>query len=148
MKNPSKTRLMQDIIIYGTIGIVLLFIAYLAINGIIKSSNPVTTGAIHWHAQLTYETCGETIKPEEIENHGSIIHGHNDGLIHIEGTVLSDTDITLQKYIESTGVDLNEYKCEGTESTGKVKYFVNDVEYSDPSQIVVADGQKVRISIE
>lgn len=148
MKNISKTRLAQDILVYGSIGIALILILFLAIRGIVKSSNPITTGAVHWHAQITYELCGETIKPEEVENHGSIIHGHNDGLIHIEGTVLSDADITLQKYIESTGLDLNSYKCEGSETAGEVKFFVNDVEYGDASQIIIADGQKIRISIE
>ena len=64
MKNTSRTRHIQDIFVYGSIALVIIFICFLAVKAILKSTDPVTAGAVHWHAQLTYEACGVSVTPE------------------------------------------------------------------------------------
>lgn len=155
MNSDRKKR--QSILIYGIIAVAAAVIIYLIVGDIKSAVNTVTTGPVHWHADFTYEVCGEELKLKDTESHGSIIHSHNDGRIHIEGIVLKNEDITLEKFIKSTGEDISndhfrEHKngeiCANSGKAGKVTFYLNDAPYFDASQIVIADKQKIRIVFE
>ncbi len=153
-----QKRWVQDLIVYSILTILALFIIFGIANGIKVASAPVTEGNVHWHAKISYKVCGEEVAlRDQTTEHDSLIHGHNDELVHVEGTVLSNADITLAKYFEHEGHDISsdhfqDYKngdlCPGSETPGKLKFIVNGTEFSDPNEIVIADDQKIEVVFE
>lgn len=156
MSSFFQKRWIQDAVVYGAIGIILLLIIFGIVRSFQKVSNSVTSTEVHWHAPISYEACGETLNLKDSGNH-SIIHGHDDDQVHVEGLVLSEEDITLAQFFKNAGLNitntnLEEYKngdiCENTGTPGQVSFKVDGQSYTDPGQIIIQDKQSILIKFE
>lgn len=156
MSSFFQKRWVQDTLVYGAIGIIILLIIFGIVRSFQNVSNPVTGTEVHWHAPISYEACGETLTLTDSGNH-SIIHGHDDDQVHVEGLVLSEEDITLAQFFKNAGLNitnanLEEYKngdiCENTGVPGQVNFEVDGQSYTDPSQIIIQDKQNILVKFE
>ncbi len=156
MSSFFQKRWVQDVLVYGGIGIIILLITFGIVRSFQNVANPVTGTEVHWHAPISYEACGETLNLTDSGNH-SIIHGHDDNQVHIEGMVLSEEDITLAKFFKNAGLNitssnLEDYQngdtCENTGAPGKVSFEVDGVNYTDPAQIIIKDKQNILVKFE
>lgn len=156
MSSFFKNRWVQDVLVYGTIGLIVALMIFGFVNSLKDVSNPITDTEVHWHAPISYKACGETLNLTDSGNH-SIIHGHDDDLVHVEGLVLSESDITLANFFKNadlniTSSNLEDYKngdtCENTGTPGKVSFEVDGVNYTDPSQIIIKDKQNISVKFE
>jgi hypothetical protein len=85
---------------------------YLAGYTVYENINSATGGPVHWHADYEVRVCGETLElvdPEGIKNKigNPTFHEHNDDRIHIEGSVEELVDVSLGKYFETIGGELD-----------------------------------------
>lgn len=67
-----------------------------------------TGGPVHWHADFEIWKCGERvdlIDPTSIENRiGSpLFHEHNDFRVHVEGTVMKKSEVTMGEFFRVIG---------------------------------------------
>lgn len=102
-----------------------------------KTSGTYTDGPVHWHANFEVDLCGAK---QDFSSYGavqhagsSLLHTHGDGVIHIEGRIISKEDIALGRFFDEIdipfGRDRIMHKKNGDECTpgkpGQVKMFVN-----------------------
>ena len=151
-----KNRWVQDILVYGTIGLIIALMIFGFVNSLKDVSNPVTDTEVHWHAPISYEACGKSLNLSDSGNH-DIIHGHDDNLVHVEGLVLNESDITLANFFKNAGLsitseNLEDYKngdiCENTGEPGKISFVVDGQTFTDPSQIIIKDKQNILVKFE
>jgi hypothetical protein len=67
-----------------------------------------TGGPVHWHADFEVWKCGKKVDlldPTGIENRigTPVLHEHNDFRVHVEGTVVKKSDISLGKFFDVIG---------------------------------------------
>lgn len=72
-----------------------------------------TGGPVHWHADFEIWKCGESIDlldPTGIENRigTSVLHEHNDFRLHVEGTVIKKSDVSLGEFFSVIGGSLSD----------------------------------------
>lgn len=114
---------------------------------------------IHWDFPLDVEVCGEEYAFTQQEDPTSIIHGHNDGYIHVEGIVQNREDVTVGKFFESVGLDFGndhiaEYKsgetvCPGVSTPGTLTVKANDTVLKDPVNYVLdKEHQDIIVTFE
>ncbi len=86
----------------------------------------------------------------------TLMHLHEEPLIHIEGTVVNKEDITLGKFMGVVGLNFkdnelldkkNGDKCPNG-NLGKVKLLVNNKENDELSNKVIVDGQSYKLVFE
>lgn len=162
MSSIFKKRLAQDLLIYGSLILIIVAVVYIMLQPAVQApdagsdSQSFTDGPVHWHANIAYEACGDPLTFNDDGSH-EIIHGHNDDLVHVEGVVINESDITLAEFFKNaalniTGTNLDTYKngdlCEGTSVPAKVSFDVDGQIYSDPSQIVIKDKQNILVKFE
>lgn len=156
MTSLLSKRWVQDILIYGIIGLIPALIIFGIVKGILNASNSYTDTAVHWHASIAYEACGESL---DLKDAGKmdIIHGHNDDQIHVEGLVLKESDIALSNFFKAVNLSITrsqmeDYKngdvCENTGKPGQVAFYVDGEKYEDPSQIIIQDKQDILVKFE
>lgn len=148
---------MQNAMIYGGITIFILLIIFGVTSGIKKTnSSSVTTEEVHWHAPISYEACGQEVDFDDEKGH-TLIHGHNDDLVHVEGVVMDEEDVTLASYFKNSGIDITsenfeDYQngdlCNFSAEPGMVTFYINGEPFTDPNDIIVADKQEVRVVFE
>ena len=85
---------------------------YLAGYTVYENFISETEGPVHWHADYQVWACGEQLDlrdPKGLANKiGSpSIHEHNDGRIHIEGTLSEIQEADLQHYFKAIGGNLD-----------------------------------------
>lgn len=136
---------------------------YLAGSTIQENVFSETKGPVHWHADYEVWVCDEKldlINPRFPSNKiGSpLFHEHNDGRIHIEGTVSNLENIDLGGYFEIIGGDLksnfvkypaiegivekrNGDLCEGV--PGNLKVYVNGNKIEDFENYAVYPDARV-----
>jgi len=146
----------QDVIVYGGIATILLLIIFGVVSGIMGASNSVTAGEVHWHASIAYEACGKELDFNDEKGH-TTTHGHNDNLVHVEGIVLDEEDITLASFFKNSGIDitsenLDEYKngepCNFSSDPGMIAFYVDEEKFTNPDEIIIADKQEIRVVFE
>jgi hypothetical protein len=142
---------------------VVLSSLYLAGHTIYGNLTSVTKGPVHWHAHYQVWTCGERLdlqKAEGLSNRmgSSVLHSHEDDSIHVEGVVYDFMDITLGKYFQVIGGELEHdrisyptvngivnYKngdlCDNL--PGKLKVYVNGEKIENPELYVIAPEENV-----
>jgi hypothetical protein len=101
-----------------------------------------TGGPVHWHADFEIWKCGERLglkDPTGIENRigTPLLHEHNDNRIHVEGTVVKKTEITLGEFFKVIG---------GKISGGHIVLPTNSglVEMKDGD---LCDGKEARLQV-
>lgn len=146
----------QDILIYGIIGLIPALIIFGVVKGILDAANSFTDTAVHWHASIAYEACGESLDLKDAGKMG-IIHGHDDDQVHVEGLILKESDIALSNFFKAvnltiTSEQLEDYKngdvCENTGEPGQVAFYVNEEKYENLSQIIIQDKQDIFVKFE
>lgn len=149
-------RWVQDVLVYGTAGLIAALMIFGVVKGILNASNSFTETEVHWHASIAYEACGETLNLKDAGKMG-IIHGHDDDQIHVEGLVLKESDITLTNFFKAvnlsiTSEQMEDYKngdvCENTGEAGQMAFYVDGEKYEDPSQIIIQDKQDILVKFE
>ncbi len=147
-----------------TVGIVFMAVA---VYGIISvgsnyepsTGQPMTQGAVHWHADLKIFTCGEF---RDLSNLGSgsthvgtpVLHTHGDNKIHVEGQVDQPEDISLASYFDAINKEFSNNtildKTNGDEcpdgEPGEVKLFVNGERNYEYDNYVVQNGDSIKIT--
>lgn len=91
---------------------VLLSSLYLGWNTVYENVISETGGPVHWHADFEVWNCGEEVElvdPSGIMNRvgTSLLHEHNDGRIHIEGTILDFEEVNLEHFMKALGISLD-----------------------------------------
>ncbi len=136
-------------ILFISVSIVVMLVTFYFI-GTTLYVNTVseTRGPIHWHADFEIWDCGtkiDLINPKGISNKVGtpLLHEHNDDRIHVEGKVISKSDLSLSNFFTAfDGVLLPQYLAiptgQGTVERrdgelcngrpGKVQIFVYSVE--------------------
>lgn len=162
MPSIFKKRIAQDLLIYGSLILIIVAVVYIMLQPAVQApgeggdSQSFTDGPVHWHANIAYEACGDPLTFNDDGSH-EIIHGHNDELVHVEGVVINESDITLAEFFKSaalniTSTNLDIYKngdlCEGTSASGKVGFDVDGQTYTDPNQIIIKDKQNILVIFE
>lgn len=136
----------------GVTVVVLLLGTVASVGSLFNGSKSNTTGsfpsyAIHWDFPLDIKVCGQDYQFTQKEDSTNLIHGHNDGYIHVEGTVTNPLDATVGKFFESVGLDfandhIAEYKsgetvCPGATTPGTLTVKANDTVLDDPVNYVL-----------
>ncbi len=113
---------------------------------------PELAASVHWHLPVSYELCGDTTQLPEAENHGST-HGHNDNIIHLEGTPTKATRL-LGNFFGAAEIpfgktQIGDYKngdtCPDSETAGTVRLLVNDVENRAFGDYILQEGDQIKI---
>ena len=134
--------------ILGIVAFLGLFF-YFASNRTSRSSVP----PVHWHIGVSYNLCGDTNQLAEKEDH-SLLHGHQDGQIHVEGRIPSDNAIKLGKFFDNIGIEFdtdriaqykNGDKCPESDTAGKVQLLVNGAENPEFREYVLQEGDNIEI---
>lgn len=146
---------MKNILIAG--GVVIFFVASIALSNILQSSDPtlISTRGIHYHPQLEIYIQGEK---QEIPAGIGLVGGHSplhthdpDGVIHLEygGTVHAE-DTTLGRFFEIWGKKFSKDQIfdfvNGPE--GVVSMTVNGVPNTEFENYHMKDGDKIVIRYE
>jgi len=133
----EKTERGRLFLFWGMSSVIIFVTLFLTLDTIFENRASVTKGPVHWHADFQISVCGkspdvETAAPDEGHDDGHsegedehrevdlkdpdglanrigspLLHEHGDGRIHIEGTVADLSDVTLAKFIESTGGEMS-----------------------------------------
>jgi hypothetical protein len=128
-----------------------------------ENLSSISGGPIHWHADYKVYICGEEsdlVDPSALRGKvgSSIFHEHNDGRIHIEGTISKMENIDLGSYFEVVGGELEdghliyptnekviEVKngdfCNGKE--GNLKVYVNGDKIEEPEEYLIYPDSNV-----
>lgn len=103
--------------------------------------------AVHWDFPLEITVCGQDYAFTQKEDETRVTHGHNDGYIHVEGTVTNSEDATIGAFFESVGLDFGndhiaEYKsgetvCPEATTPGILTVKANDTVLEDPMNYVL-----------
>lgn len=85
---------------------------YLAGGTIYENVVSFTGGPVHWHADYRIFNCGkeiELVDPTGLANRVGTpdVHEHNDGRIHIEGTLATSKEATLHNFFDAVGGELS-----------------------------------------
>ena len=134
----------------------------------------IPSGYIHWHADIDVIICGEDKQlPEAVgEAHigTGVLHTHSkqvnlqsmptsdgNGVLHIEGSVLSDPpSFTFGRFMAGIFIPFSETQIMDKKngdlcpdnSTGQVKVLLNGNELKDPMNYIPRDGDRIDIRFE
>ncbi|MEK6941240.1 MAG: hypothetical protein AABW85_00055 [archaeon] len=158
---------------FATIAIVILFFgsvfsffAFFAPSTPTANVTPNTAGLsfplgkIHWHATPAIEICGETKKiptpASDVHLGTSLLHTHQDALIHIEGFVSDPSQIMLGEFFDNIGIKFSENQIMDKQNgdncpngkTGQVDMAVNNSQNTDFRNYVIKNGDKIAIKFE
>jgi hypothetical protein len=80
---------------------------------VIETVQSETKGPVHWHADFVIVKCGETLNlvdPTGLSNRigNPVVHEHGDDRIHVEGTVLDYSQVTLAAFFRVIGGGMTE----------------------------------------
>ena len=121
-----------------------------------------TPAPVHWHGFLTMSVCGEARDIRD-RNHDSpgvksvgnaLLHTHGDNWIHIEGRVLSASDISLLAFFNALKIPFGTdhfFDKQGSSACNDgnpdlLRVKVNGADIADPVNYVVRDQDKIEIS--
>lgn len=142
---------------------VILSTLYLGGYTIYENFTSLTGGPVHWHADYQVITCGEKadlVDPKGLSGKvgNSLFHEHNDGRIHIEGTVRNLESVALGEFFRVVGGELEgghlvfptsndiiEVKdgdlCNGV--VGNLKVYVNGKKIENPNAYLIYPASQV-----
>ncbi|MBI4399830.1 hypothetical protein HY570_03695 [Candidatus Micrarchaeota archaeon] len=152
---PNIIETVKKIGIYLIAGTILFGLVYILYGAVAYSSGPL----VHWHANVTIETCGLQVDLPRIPSGAShlgndLLHTHDDNVIHVEGVVKSDNDIKLGAFFDAIKVPFSENQiynfkngegCSANSSPGKVKMLVDGKENTEFRNHVVKDQEDIII---
>ncbi|MFT7183771.1 MAG: hypothetical protein ACI9QC_000093 [Oceanicoccus sp.] len=152
----SKNKTFQTILTYGGIGLFLLLMGFGVISAIMNTPDAPALSAtepVHWHAEISYEACGNPVVFDDEQGH-TLTHGHNDGLVHVEGIVLDEKSVTLSSFFKNSDINIsaenfedynNGDQCNFSSGPGAVSIYVDDILFTDPEEVLIKDGQIIRV---
>jgi hypothetical protein len=159
MTSLLQNRRVQDLLIYGVILLTLALIFFGLFAGIETAADNKTAGEpVHWHAAISYEACGKDLAVDDrYKSSGEepLLHGHNDGDVHVEGVIIDIKQVNLQQFFQNADLNISAdhlltYKngdtCPLNITPGAVHFIVDGTEVADPSQIIIADDQTIKVS--
>lgn len=143
----------------GVVVVVLILGTVASFGSSVTTEVGFPSYAIHWDFPLDIQVCGQDYQFTQKEDHTSIIHGHNDGYIHVEGTVTNPADVTVGKFFENVGLDFGndhiaEYKsgetvCPERTTPGIFTVKANDTLLDDPVNYVLdKEHQDIIVTFE
>lgn len=141
-------------------GVIILGIAYGFYWSYTTREKPFTAGEVHWHTALEMSICGKHKNlPRVLPGAGHLgevlLHTHDDDIVHVEGRVYKQEQITLGAFFDAINVPFGEDRffekknndlCDG--KPGKVKMWLDGKESTAFRNLLVLDGQKVKIAFE
>ncbi len=139
----------------GLVAFALLF-CFAVYKTITKAPPTASELPVHWHAPITYEICGEEVLFKEKEMH-TLLHGHGDGKIHVEGIVPYEGASRLALFFEATGIAFSRTQigdrkngdlCPGSTTPGKVRFYVNGKENFEFGDYVVKDADVIKVEFK
>lgn len=94
------------ITIPGIVGVL-----YLTTSSVVTMVTAETHGPVHWHADFEIYHCGaalDLINPRGLSNRVGtpLLHEHGDNRIHVEGTVMDRTEVSLGYFFTAVGGEL------------------------------------------
>ena len=110
-----------------------------------------TRTPVHWHATVDITVCGDKVDLPRIpagQGHlgASLLHTHDDNVIHVEGAVSRAEDITVGKFFQSIGLGVTATDIDVLKScTGTLTAKVNGVEDANFLDYSVRDGDVIEI---
>lgn len=148
METESKTIMKNIKTTYILVGLAILIISSLAWSEYFQSSDPniVSTGAFHWHPELTIYVKGERQEiPQGIGLAGGHqpIHTHADvPIVHMEFESAAKMDeVTLGQFFRNWGKEFNSFGS-------NVKMTVNGKENTEFENYQMKDGDKIELRYE
>lgn len=133
---------------YILIGFAVLIVGGFGLSRYLQSNNPnvVSTGAFHWHPELTIYVKGEKQEiPQGIGLAGGHkpIHTHDDlPIIHMEFSGAAKNDeVTLGQFFKNWGKDFYSFG-------GNVTMTVNGQERTELENYQMKDGDKIELRYE
>jgi len=153
-KRKKRLRSLRIAIAWG-VGVLML------VGGIIYlvtkiPREPYPSRAVHWHIPIAYNLCGNTSQLVERPNH-SLIHGHSDKLVHVEGKIPSTKAIRLGIFFDNIGMEfsrdrIGKYKngdtCPNSNTPGQIKLFVNGKENTEFREYVLKRSNRIEVVFE
>lgn len=99
-----------------------------------------TGGPVHWHADFEVWRCGESldlVDPTGIENRigTPVLHEHNDFRLHVEGTVLRKSDVSLGEFFSVIGGSLSDTSMSVPTNDGLVEMREGDTCDGRPARL-------------
>lgn len=131
IRNQRMASLEKKLIFWLIAVPIILASLYLAGYTVYENFTSETKGPVHWHADYQVWTCGEQLdlkNPTGLTNRiGSpSIHEHNDGRIHVEGTLSEIQEADLQHYFKAIGGYLDEGRISYPNSEKTISYNNGD----------------------
>ncbi len=133
---------------YILIGLVIIIIGGFGWSKYLQSNNPniASTGAFHWHPELTIYAKGEKVEiPQGIGLAGGHkpMHTHDDlPVIHLEfGGSAKNEEITVGAFFKNWGKEFNSFGA-------NVKMTVNGQENVELENYTMKDGDKIELRYE
>jgi hypothetical protein len=146
----------KHLFFWTIVGVSVTITVVFIVQTVIKNVLSETSGPVHWHADFRIIECNEELDildPEGLLNRVGTpaIHEHNDGRIHIEGTLLAKSEASLGSFFEKVGgkltstsfmvptnYEMAEMKngdvCKNTNTPGEVQVFLWSVEDNHATQ--------------
>lgn len=99
-----------------------------------------TGGPVHWHADFEVWKCGQSVDlldPTGIENRigTPVLHEHNDFRLHVEGTVVRKSDISLGEFFSVIGGSLSDTSMSVPTNDGLVEIREGDTCDGRPARL-------------
>lgn len=134
--------------LYILIGLAVLIIGGVGWSKYLQSSDPnvASTGAFHWHPELTIYVKGEKQEIPQgiglVGNHKPI-HTHDDvPIVHMEfGGAARKEEVTLGTFFKNWGKEFNSFGS-------NVKMTVNGKENTEFENYQMKDGDKIELRYE
>ncbi len=120
---------------------------------IVQNNKTKSTKPVHWHMPISYEFCGKPFTPVEKKEHG-LVHGHDDGLAHVEGKITDDKSITLGVFMDTIGMPFDADKigeftngdtCPNSDTPGQVQVFIDGKLNTEFRDHVFNNKEKIKI---
>lgn len=127
----ARDKIKKSIFVSMVLVIVLPTIFFVNATVYINLSS-VTKGPVHWHADFKIIACGQEMKrprPKGILSNKTgtnVLHEHEDRRIHIEGVVVKESDVSLEKFFAAQGGELTATRFAIPTDEGIIRYNNGD----------------------
>lgn len=106
---------------------------YFTLSTLYLNFTSYTGGPVHWHADYRIFVCGEEIflkSPEGVFSNKvgtAVFHHHDDARIHVEGTVINPSDVSLSSFFMAIGGELTQTSFSIPAAEGLLQVNNNDL---------------------
>lgn len=113
LRTKKLTAFAKKVLFSSIVLVVILPTLYMGISTVYLNVISQSGGPVHWHADIEIWRCGEEldlVNPEGISNKigTPTFHEHNDKRLHVEGVVVRQEDVNLQRFFNVIGGELTQ----------------------------------------